>query len=73
MLRVLGMSYKMPDRNRSKEERFIQLIISEDRGDGRLESMMGKARGHNSHSSGPRGKKLGTKPKVSITPKVHPE
>lgn len=35
------MSYKLPEGTRSKEERFIQLIVSEDRREVRLESMMG--------------------------------
>jgi hypothetical protein len=61
------MRYKMPDRNRWKEERFIQLIVSEDGREGRLESVMQGARGYNSHGSGLSGKNLGTKPKVSIT------
>lgn len=65
----------MSDGNRLKEERFVQLMNSEDGREGRLESMMrgrGGARGHNSHGSGPRVKNLGTKPKMGITFKVHP-
>ena len=39
------MSYRMSDRNKWKEERFIQFTVSENRREGRLESMMRGSRG----------------------------
>lgn len=59
MLRGLCVSYKMSDKNKLKEERFIQFKVSENGRGGRLESMMWRARGTIHMAGAEEGKSLG--------------